>query len=298
LGQTHRPIEIIVIDDGSTDQTGELISRWAQRHERPDMRVSYLYQENRGPSAARNRGIREATGKYVQFLDSDDLLIPERFSILEKRMEASDADLALTGFEGFDYHSGEVLERIAGPAGDTPINLAVKATVWGNTLRAVFRRSLLDKIGPWREDLCCAEDREYVDRAIAGADRIEVVTEISARARRNGPDRVSDRLETYAGRSSLLSTEAALASATLARADVSDAARRAFVSRLYHQAILAAAHGWTDLSEESARLAAEVEVRPCLKGQMRKIIFRCGPPMSRVYGVLWSLKSGAGSPVR
>ena len=71
--QTYRPIELIVIDDGSQDDTQAVILQWAGKSKN-DSAFSLLdiYQENKGANAARNRGITESTGKYVAFLDSEE----------------------------------------------------------------------------------------------------------------------------------------------------------------------------------------------------------------------------------
>jgi glycosyltransferase involved in cell wall biosynthesis len=77
LGQRGVPeLEVIVVDDGSSDDTRSCV-----RHvQEGDTRLQYVYQKNRGPSAARNTGLRNATGEFVQFLDSDDLLLPGKIS--------------------------------------------------------------------------------------------------------------------------------------------------------------------------------------------------------------------------
>lgn len=77
LNQTYKDLEVIVVDDGSEDETGEFIATLG------DKRVKYIWQPNRGPAAARNRGVTVAEGKFLAFLDSDDLWTPAK---LEKQV--------------------------------------------------------------------------------------------------------------------------------------------------------------------------------------------------------------------
>jgi len=79
--QTRPAVEIIVIDDGSTDDTRAMISR-----QFPEAR--YFYQDNRGVSAARNHGIRQATGQWLAFLDSDDTWLPDKLARQTAAVEA------------------------------------------------------------------------------------------------------------------------------------------------------------------------------------------------------------------
>ncbi|NOQ35372.1 MAG: glycosyltransferase [Methylococcaceae bacterium] len=81
--QTHSPDEVIIIDDGSTDNTRELISKNYPH-------ASYLYQENKGVSAARNTGIQEATGEWLAFLDSDDEWLPDKLATQINALNTSD----------------------------------------------------------------------------------------------------------------------------------------------------------------------------------------------------------------
>jgi glycosyltransferase involved in cell wall biosynthesis len=73
LAQTYKNIEIIVVDDGSKDATRDVVALYAEKN-----LVHYIYQENKGLSAARNTGIRKAKGEFIAILDSDDLFLPEK----------------------------------------------------------------------------------------------------------------------------------------------------------------------------------------------------------------------------
>lgn len=76
LAQTHKDVEVIIVDDGSTDDTERVAARYAS-----DSRVRYVRQTNRGPSAARNAGVAACGGEYVNFLDADDILYPEKLQM-------------------------------------------------------------------------------------------------------------------------------------------------------------------------------------------------------------------------
>ena len=93
LGQTYSPVEIIVVDDGSTDDTRERLTAYGDR-------VRYIYLQNRGVSTARNIGIQAARGEFVALLDSDDLWLPDK---LERQVTVGihQPDIGLVATERF-----------------------------------------------------------------------------------------------------------------------------------------------------------------------------------------------------
>lgn len=82
--QTHRNLEIILIDDGSVDRSAELCDAWAER----DARIRVIHQKNAGPAAARNAGLDRVTGEFISFVDSDNWLDVQ---FCEKMLDAMDS---------------------------------------------------------------------------------------------------------------------------------------------------------------------------------------------------------------
>ena len=94
LEQTLQSIEIILVDDGSTDQSGILCDAYAAR----DERIKVIHIQNGGPARARNQGIQLARGKYIGFVDADDYVAPQMFECLYKLVEQTDSDIAICGY--------------------------------------------------------------------------------------------------------------------------------------------------------------------------------------------------------
>lgn len=90
LNQTYKKLEVILVDDGSTDDSAEICDEYAGKYKF----IRVLHQENRGVSVARNLGVKQATGDYVSFVDADDYLHPEYFEILLKGLENSEAEVS------------------------------------------------------------------------------------------------------------------------------------------------------------------------------------------------------------
>lgn len=94
LRQNYDGLEIIIVNDGSTDSSEEIIYRYALE----DSRIQIINQENQGPSSARNLGIQVATGKYLIFFDSDDVMLEGAITSLVEAMEMENANIAIGGY--------------------------------------------------------------------------------------------------------------------------------------------------------------------------------------------------------
>lgn len=109
LAQTYKAIEIILVDDGSTDSTPEICDKYAGEHEN----IKALHRENGGPSAARNSGFALATGKYIGYVDGDDWIEPEMYQEMLKACVETGAQIAICTYRQI----GEGAEKIS-PTGN------------------------------------------------------------------------------------------------------------------------------------------------------------------------------------
>ena len=276
--QTYRPIQLIIVDDGSTDNTKEVVEQWAKKNEEENqLVVHYKHQRNAGPSAARNEGIDAVEGKYVQFFDSDDFMHPNRLAVLAETFEKQQADFIQTGFEGFDADTNEIIQTNFGKPGEDQFELALKGRFWANTLRAALTTELVKRVGYWNTEMTCFEDREYMERAVAIAEKPVAIREVLASARRGGGARISDKLKSYEGRTWRIHCEARLAKFLKEKqAEVSEDAKRAFVSRIYALGFRSNAMGWTDLGKRCGEIVKDIPVQLDWKGKKRYWVWRSG----------------------
>ncbi|MBE5873478.1 MAG: glycosyltransferase [Lachnospiraceae bacterium] len=94
LCQTYDNLELILVDDGSKDGSGQICDCYAER----DSRIRVIHQENKGISAARNVGLDVATGEYIAFVDSDDFIKPEMYEVMIGAIAENDADIVLCNY--------------------------------------------------------------------------------------------------------------------------------------------------------------------------------------------------------
>ncbi len=94
VGQSYRDLEILLIDDGSKDNSGQICDCWATQ----DSRIRVIHKVNGGAASARNAGLDAATGEYICFVDSDDVVLPEYVQTLVQALENQNADASVCGF--------------------------------------------------------------------------------------------------------------------------------------------------------------------------------------------------------
>jgi glycosyltransferase involved in cell wall biosynthesis len=172
LAQTAPRCEIILVDDGSTDNSLGI----ARGFESRDVRV--VTQPNRGASAARNHGLRLARGDYLQFLDADDLLAPDKIERQLAAARAGDDDVLLSAAWGRFLESPERADFRSNPlcADLTPVDFLVLALETHNMMHPaawLTPRRLADAAGPWNEQLSLNDDGEYFARVILAARRVQ-----------------------------------------------------------------------------------------------------------------------------
>ncbi len=95
INQTYKDIEVLLIDDGSPDGCNEICGDYKKK----DNRIRVFHTENRGLSAARNLGLREARGEHIGFIDSDDWIEPDMYETLLKRLVETDSDISICGYD-------------------------------------------------------------------------------------------------------------------------------------------------------------------------------------------------------
>lgn len=112
LQQTYPYLEIILVDDGSSDHSGEICDQYKQK----DARIQVIHKQNGGLSDARNAGIKLATGKYIGFVDSDDYIHPKMYEVLLATMQQKQVDIAICNYQKINeqgiQESKEIQETI------------------------------------------------------------------------------------------------------------------------------------------------------------------------------------------
>ncbi|MCC5860068.1 MAG: glycosyltransferase family 2 protein [Ectothiorhodospiraceae bacterium] len=171
IDQTYRPLEIVVVDDGSTDETPQRMKLLETRESHGDgISLHYIRQTNSGPARARNRGVEACRGTYVLFMDDDDLMAKDAIAHLVAALEGrTDAAISFGGHAYTDA-DGKPEPTVHLPPGirspDTLLAEMIRGTWFVPIHGNVFTRRALERIGPWNAQLTSQEDDEFILRAM------------------------------------------------------------------------------------------------------------------------------------
>ena len=170
LAQTYPNLEVIVINDGSDDNTEEIARRYGGK-------IRYHWQTNQGLSAARNTGLKLATGTYVHFLDSDDRLHPDAIRWLAKKAAGREDVMCVMGFRRFERDDEDLEECVCVmPSIGEPLALSLLRTNIAPPVSFLCPRRMLMELGAFNTNLKSCEDWDAWQRMVlAGADILPVL---------------------------------------------------------------------------------------------------------------------------
>lgn len=196
--QTYAPAEVIVVDDGSLDRTVEIVRGYGDR-------VRLVEADHGGGNAARNRLLSLAKGEWVQYLDADDYLLPEKISSqMEEAVKTPDLDVAYSPIFLLDESNGSRTLLEIDPDSDITFHFIR----WGslNTNAFLFRRQTLVDIGGWNLAQLACQEHELVFRLICAGKKFKLVNRPGAVYRYHGAPSVSrkDPLRTLRLKNELL----------------------------------------------------------------------------------------------
>lgn len=185
LGQRYRHLDVVVIDDGSTDGSGDVARRWAER----DDRVQVMRQDNAGQSAARNAGVDLARGEYLTFVDADDLVTHDGIDVAMRGLERSGSDVAVMPYQRLEG------DRMAPPAAwiralharpALGVTLAQRPDVLVHAIACakIFRRDFWDASGLGFPPGVIYEDQILTAHAYRDARGIDITAETAYSWRR------------------------------------------------------------------------------------------------------------------
>lgn len=175
VNQTYRDIEIIIINDGSTDNSGMLCRKYKNK----DNRIKYFEIQNKGVAFARNFGIKKSSGQYIMFIDSDDFIEKNTLEIIDKYLK--DKDLIIYGYDR--SYKNRKINQIENSRDINLLNLKEvifsNDNIGGYLWNKIFKSNIIkDNYIRFDEDICYCEDLMFVSQYIKYVKNIFYIKEI------------------------------------------------------------------------------------------------------------------------
>lgn len=227
LDQTWPHIEIILVDDGSTDATLAEVERLQRRE------IKVFTQENGGAASARNRGLEEATGDFIQYLDADDVLAPDKIARQVARLSSSSPHKVASS-EWARFTDAVPVGALATQSiwrDLSPIEFLVTCALeelMFPPISWLIPRPVAEAAGRWDERLSLNDDGEYMSRVLACSDGIAFVPGARAYYRSGNPSSYASQKTERAARSELLAWD--LTASTMLELEDSARTRRAIAT--------------------------------------------------------------------
>ena len=209
LDQTYENIEIIVVDDGSTDSGLIIAKQYANKH----ANIKIGTQKNSGASAARNRAFELSTGEYIQYLDADDLLHPDKIRLQMEVLKNEDERTLIFGRWGTFYENIEKVvwkNLLVNKKYDNPKQFLVDLWASGMTIVIyswLMPRKLIEESGGWNEKLSTNDDGEFSARIVFTSNKILFIEESKGYYRKDNENSLSKQVSKKALVSNLKSFE-------------------------------------------------------------------------------------------
>lgn len=184
LNQTLKNVQIVIVNDGSTDSTADIIADYAKKHSN----ILPITQPNSGVSAARNNGIRNASGEYLLFLDTDDVFTPDSFELMCDKLDKTGADIAICRVLRFGYGGEEFNPIVDEFTKEDSIGCYDKRLLWNFLVsNKCYRTKWLKDTGVEFPALRYSEDGAFFMQAVYHFPKITGVYGAVFRYRRHTP---------------------------------------------------------------------------------------------------------------
>lgn len=189
--QNYRPIELLIVDDESTDLSIEISSNFKTKNDSESFNVKLLRNIKKGAPSARNYGLSLSNGKYIQFLDSDDILLPNKIESGVKFLSANDSEIVYSKAQFID-RDGNLIKSFWGRPLQNDSSDYFEFP-W-QTMCALYTKGIIERIGYWNEELTINQDWEFALKFVISNCKIIFIDKVQSYYRTGATDNIGSNL--------------------------------------------------------------------------------------------------------